>query len=265
MDTQNHFYSHAAVLAAYCGLSRPRHIRGLLQHGWTTISPVAANFGDFPWVNGRGRRRLLVWSHDSRGWSPADEPAATDAIGAPWAYLDRVAGGQATAGTGPTVVLPIHGTRVLRWQGDHRALAAEVREREGRVQVSVHHEDLDDPVLVGAWRAEDHVVVSCGSRQDVNFLPRQMRLLGSASRVVSNRLSTAVLYAAALGVPVAVYGEPFATAGIHDYEPIRALWPEFHEESPDPAVTTALARRELGWSSVRSPAELRRCSDGARR
>jgi hypothetical protein len=260
VDTQNHFYSHSAVLAEYCGLRRPRHMRGLLQHGWTAISPVSANFGDFSWVDGRGSRRLFVWSHESRAWDPAQEPSETVALGAPWLYLHQLAGSPAPRGTdAPTVVLPIHGTRVMRWQGDHAGLAQQVHEQEGRVLVSVHHEDLDDPDIVGGWRSAGHEVVSSGARQDVAFLPRQMSLFTSAGRVVSNRLSTAIFYAAALGIPVAVYGDPFTITGgdREAYESVRERWPEFHGEQTDTAVTTQIARRELGAASVRQPAELR--------
>jgi hypothetical protein len=263
MDTQNHFYSHAGVLAAYCGLRRPRHVAGLLQHGWTATSPVASNFGDFPGVDGRGRRRLLVWSHDSRAWSPDAEPSLTIAVGAPWLYLDRLAtdgrAGRLGPVDGPTLVVPLHGTRVIRRAGDHAALAAEVREREGSAVVSVHHEDLHDPALVGGWRGAGHDLVSFGARQDPAFLPRQLALFRSVGRVVSNRLSTGVLYAAALGIPVAVYGDPFVVeSGEREaYELVRELWPEFHGEHPDAAVTTELARRELGATSVREPGDLR--------
>ena len=74
MDTQNHFYGHTAALAAYAGLSRPRHVAGLIQHGWTTVPPIPVNFGDFPNVEKSGRRQLFVWSHGSRAWDPAQSP-----------------------------------------------------------------------------------------------------------------------------------------------------------------------------------------------
>ena len=263
MDTQNHFYSHAGVLARHCGLRRPRHLAGLLQHGWTATSPVAANFGDFPHVDGRGRRRLLVWSHGSRAWSPEREPALTEAIGAPWLYLAQLVGrgpvGPSGADERPTLVVPLHGTRVIRRPGDHAALAAEVREREGAAVVSVHHEDLHDLDLVRGWRSGGHDLVSFGARTDPAFLPRQLGLMLGVGRVVSNRLSTAVLYAAALGIPVAVYGDPFTTQRDEHaaYERLVEVWPEFHGERPDPEVTTALARRELGADHVRGPEELR--------
>ena len=72
MESQNHFYGHSAALAVYAGRSRPRHIHGLVQHGWTAVSPVETHFRDFPRVGleADSRRRLLVWSHESRAWDP---------------------------------------------------------------------------------------------------------------------------------------------------------------------------------------------------
>ena len=91
MDIQNHFYGHTAALAAYAGLSRPRHVAGLIQHGWTTVPPIPVNFGDFPDVEKDGRRTLFVWSHGSRAWDPgavaAAELRARRAVGLP--RLDR--------------------------------------------------------------------------------------------------------------------------------------------------------------------------------
>ncbi len=83
MDTQNHFYGHTAALAAYAGLARPRHVAGLIQHGWTTVPPIPVNFGDFPGVELDGRRSLFVWSHRSRAWDPAQSPRQSVALGSP--------------------------------------------------------------------------------------------------------------------------------------------------------------------------------------
>jgi len=60
VDIQNHFYGHTAALAAYAGLSRPRHVAGLIQHGWTTVPPIPVNFGDFPTVEKDRRRRASI-------------------------------------------------------------------------------------------------------------------------------------------------------------------------------------------------------------
>jgi hypothetical protein len=264
VDTQNHFYGHSAVLAAWCGIGRPRHIQGLVQHGWTSSSPVTAVFADFPRVGGPGsRRRLVVWSHESRAWSPEHAARPTTAVGAPWSYLDRLAArvgraaGPAPA-EGPTVVLPVHGTRIMRLQGDQRALAQSVREHEGVVTACLHAEDCLDPDLVRAWAAAGHRLVTLGRRTDPAFLLRLYSLLSSAKRVVSNRLSTAILYAASIDRDVAVHLDPM----VHGYEPTavlehnRATWPELHGPRTDPAAVGPLARAELGADALLDPAAL---------
>ena len=87
MDTQNHFYGHTAALAAYAGLSRPRHVAGLIQHGWTTVPPDPGQLRGLPRRREGRRRTLFVWSHGSRAWDPAQSPRQSFALGAPWAYL----------------------------------------------------------------------------------------------------------------------------------------------------------------------------------
>ncbi|ALL74805.1 hypothetical protein AD006_04885 [Pseudonocardia sp. EC080610-09] len=274
MDIQNHYYGHSAVLAAYAGLPRPRHIAGLLQHGWTATSPVPAHFADFPKVGTDPRqRRLLVWSHDCRGWSPTDEDRTTTAIGAPLLYLERLlrrGGWESSAQLGP-VFIPFHGTRLVRVTGAHADLARQVAKVDGPSTVCLHHEDMTDPEITTAWAEAGHTLVTAGRRDDPHFLLRIMHLIGHASRVSSNRLSTAVLYAAAIGTPAAVWGDPltFGHQGAEALAMLRDRWPEFHVSDPADgsrpvtgaaeadAAATELARRELGAHHLLEPDVLR--------
>ena len=83
-------------------------------------------------------------------------------------------------------------------------------------------------------------------------------MLSGAKRVVSNRLSTAILYAASIDRDVAVHLDPM----VHGYEPAAVLehnrtrWPELHGPRTDPAVVGPLARAELGAGSLLDPAAL---------
>ena len=92
-------------------------------------------------------------------------------------------------------------------------------------------------------------------------------LVLASQRVVSNRLMTPVLYAASLGRDVAVYGDPLSisTAEIHGQDAIRELWPELHGQWLDPAVTTDLARSELGFQHLLGAAELRSTLEAQKR
>ena len=261
MDVQNHYYGHSAALALAAGLERPRHIAGLVQHGWTVVSPTATHMHDFPQVGTTPRWRLFVWTHSSRAWDPQDEVRRTEAIGSPFLYLLREArnAGWHPERTGATVWIPFHGTRLMKVEGDHVALARQVADREGACRVCLHVDDASDPEIVRAWTAAGHELVTAGRRHDADFLARILTLVAGADRVASNRLSTAVMYAAAAGKDVAVYGPPMTFGGDDErgLQRIRDTWPEFHGDSCAVEETTKLAEAELGANHLLPPSDLR--------
>lgn len=263
MESQNHYYGHSGAFARYLGLRRPRHIRGLVQHGWTASSPVQTHFRDFPTIGlpgGRRDRSLFVWSHASRAWDAAAETRTTVPIGAPWLYLTAAAGvpasGPEAAGT---VILPFHGIPTQRVQGDHAATARQWALSEGPATVCLYHVEAEDPAVVAAYSDAGHRCVTLGTRTDGQFLARLLHLLGTAERVVSNRLSTPIVYAAALGRPVAVHGDTMRLDGEDDEVTtrLRSLWPEFHDDTSTTDELRAIALRELGQDHFRSPEDLR--------
>jgi len=260
VEAQNHYYGHSGAFARYVGLDRPRHIRGLVQHGWTAVSPVATHFRDFPTIGapgGRPDRSLFVWSHTSRAWEASTSPRTTIPIGAPWVYLCAVTG-EPGRGEG-TVILPVHGIPTQRLHGDHAAAAREWARTEGPATVCLYHVEADDPRIVAAYRAAGHTCVTLGPRTDPAFLPRLHRLLTGASRVVSNRLSTPVMYAAALGIDTTVHGDAMLLDGEtgDTTDHLRDVWPEFFEDSATPIDRRTPARAEVGWGHQREPEELR--------
>ena len=265
MDTQNHFYGHTAALAAYAGLSRPRHVAGLIQHGWTTVPPIPVNFGDFPDVEKDGSRKLFVWSHDSRAWDPARSPRQSFPLGSPWAYLVSTEAAQKQLAnnlggrSGGTLIMPLHSTRIVEVRGDQRGLAQDYLRMEGPSLVCLHSEDIHKPGIVESWLDAGHRVVTAGPRHDPDFLSRILALVLASERVVSNRLMTPVLYAASLGRAVGVYGDPLSLSGeeTQGQDAIRSLWPELHGRCLDRGATTDLARAELGFQHVLEPGQLR--------
>ncbi|GAA1255280.1 hypothetical protein [Oryzihumus leptocrescens] len=262
MDTQNHFYGHTAALAAYAGMARPRHVAGLIQHGWTAIPPIPVNFGDFPDVEKNGRRKLFVWSHESRAWDPSRSPRQSFALGAPWAYLISTPTAQrqltGTKGVG-TLIMPLHGTRIIPVQGNQGSLAKDYLRREGPSTVCLHSEDVHKPEVVGSWVDAGHRVVTAGPRHDPDFLGRVLSLVVSHERLVANRLMTSVLYAAAAGRDIAVYGDPLGLGGadVVSQDEVARTWPELHGEQVDREVAGELARRELGFQHLLEPEPLR--------
>ena len=262
MEAQNHFYGHSAAWAAYLGRRRPSHVPGLVQHGWTAESPVLTHFRDFPRVGrlGRDRRRLLVWSHGSRGWDPAAEERATTPVGAQLLYLAHAAGPPPVARDerDAVVLMPVHGIQTQRVRGDHAALARGWRDAEGVATACLYASDAADPDIHAAYRDAGHRVVVLGDRLEADFLWRLWTLLGRARRVVSNRLSTPVFYAAHLGADIAVYGDSLRIEGetSEQNDRVRDLWPELHAEHVDPAVAERLTAAELGTAHVRDPRDL---------
>jgi hypothetical protein len=261
VESQNHYYGHSSALARYAGLSRPRHLPGLLQHGWTAASPLATHFRDFPAVgapDGPADRSLFVWSHRSRAWDPATEDRRSVEIGAPWHYLCAVAGDR-PPGTG-TVILPVHGIATQPLLGDHASVARAWAATEGPSTVCLYHVEARDPRVVEAYAAAGHRLVTLGTRTDPAFLGRLHTLLTGAARVVSNRLSTPVVCAASLGIDATVTGDAMRLAGERDDDAgtLAGRWPEFYESGTSLAERTAVARTETGADALLAPEDLRR-------
>jgi hypothetical protein len=263
MESQNHFYGHSAAFAAYTGRSRPRHVRGLVQHGWTAVSPVETHFRDLPSVglSGPARAKLLVWSHGSRGWDHTTERHTTTAVGAQFLYLVRAAGDRrptARDDRDEVVLMPVHGIQTQRVRGDHSGLARMWREREGAATACLYAADAADPDILGAYVGAGHRVVVLGERMDADFLWRLWTMLGRARRVVSNRLSTPVLYAGHLGADLGVYGDALRIDGEsgHQNDRVRRLWPELHGEHLDQGAARELIDRELGAEHLLPPRQL---------
>jgi hypothetical protein len=156
-----------------------------------------------------------------------------------------------------TLLIPLHGTRVVEVRGDHETLARYYSETEGATTVCLHVEDVSRPEVVRAWQAHGHQVVSAGGRMDPDFLGRILHLLRTHQRVVSNRLQTAVVYAAAIGRDIGVHGDPMAIGGVVSLEQIYHRWPELHGEVVDPRAAQDVARAELGWGAALKPEALR--------
>lgn len=252
------------MYAGFTGLPGPHHVPGLIQHGWTPVSPVSTHFADLAGSAPAGN--LFVWSHACRGWSERQSKAetgfATTPIGSPALYLlDMIrSSGSAPEVTLPTVVFPFHGTRLLSVDGNQAAYAKEILEREGPSIICMHVDDLQRPELVKAWTDSGHSLITAGERRDPDFLARIMWLVMSAEKVVSNRLATALFYAAAAGTRVSIYGPHFQISGITETsseEYLRRLWPEFYDANATDAVQLQIANDELGRDFMLSPEQLK--------
>jgi len=254
----NAFYGHDAVLAEAAGLppgERRRPIWGQVQHGWQLGTGLNAGPRLVPWLP------KLVWSSTNRALADAEGVGHVRSIGAPFLYLDRLRR-PASRPSGPsTIVYPLHGWEQEAADGPHERLAQAVTEREtGSVTVCLYWVEHDQPDVRAAYERAGFRVITHGRRDDPSFLERQWRELGSHSRIVSNRVSTALWYGMWLGLEAEVYGPRFvvrSTAEADRRDAVyRRRWPELVDGVVPGERGRQMAGEELGADGVLAPDEL---------
>ncbi|MCL1899333.1 MAG: hypothetical protein FWG11_02230, partial [Promicromonosporaceae bacterium] len=211
------------------------------------------SFGTLP-----GTAKRLVWSHESRGFSPGDDGAAKSvALGAPFAYLLATLGARVPSLGSGTVVFPTHGAKAVALTMDDAEFAREVFSREGAATICLHADDLRDPAALAPWLDAGHQVVSCGRRGDPQFILRALAILTGAGKIVSNQVTTAVMYGTSLGMDSEIYGPEAKFHGTSVLDQIKGKWPEFFDASVPAEQRQAIARQELGFQHVLPAPELR--------
>ncbi|MFY0406848.1 hypothetical protein [Solicola sp. PLA-1-18] len=264
MHGANHYYGHAHVMARYAGLPRPFMIWGYLQHGWNILDGFAVGTRFVPGPE------LFVWSDTvvRRGWSMGMR--RYKAIGAAWLYLLEVAdeppADQERAGT---IFYPFHGWEGQEVLGDHQRMADEVREVEGDVPLTacLYWNEHEDPRIRQVYERSGFRVICHGQRgfnyqgTTTRFLDGQLAELRRHRRVVSNRLSSAVLYGASVGCSTGVYGDPMVLENEHPSfggtARLARLWPEMHQPFVPDSDAFAFAAEELGTRHLAGPEEIR--------
>lgn len=261
------YYGHAAILGWYCGLRAPRPILAHLQHGWNPRT----GFGDKDLLTGRAGLSQtlpkLVWSSNNVTNLHQQGFHRVHAVGSPFAYLLTLLDGdvwatsedRADPASSATLAYPHHhhGTRL------DQDLATSLRKREvGDVHVVLHSNDYDDLRLRQVYESAGFSVSCHGRRDDPLFLIRQLNALRNHSRVVTNRVSSAIWYAALLGCEVEVYGSVSDSwsqvrgAAWGTFQ--RQQWPFLFSSDLDQDAARVAASAELGVEHLRPAAELSR-------
>lgn len=271
MDTSNHWYGHAHVLARYCGLDDrdPPTIWGVLQHGWHIDHGLGAGhapphgFPTFLWSNiGRRRGQAIGW----RDYY---------VIGAPWVYLlTEFPEPPPRSEREGTIFYPFHtweGADV-RIEGDHHRVVEEILATEsGPVTACLYYLEYEMPEVRGAYERAGFEVICHGRRgllrrgTEPDFLYHQHEALVRHRRVASNRMCTAILYGASVGCEAGVYGDPMryienriGHGEVEDGDArVRRLHPALYGVQLDDEFLQGYTHAELGMGQRATPAELR--------
>ena len=266
MHHANHFYGHAHIMARYVGLDHPPRIWGYLQHGWNMHDGFAVGTVFTP------QYTKYVWSEACarRGWAAGLRNYMV--VAAPWLYLlelERQAEWQAAAPHRVgTIVYPFHGWEGQQVLGNHSAYIEEVKAAEGDVPITfcLYWNEYDNPKIRREYEEAGVRVVTHGQRgylwqdTDVPFLYRQLREIRRHSRVVSNRMTSAILYGASAGAEVGIYGDPMALESDHAVlggvgKP-RRVFPDMHQFAVPREIALETALRELGADEMLLPEEV---------
>jgi acetyltransferase-like isoleucine patch superfamily enzyme len=266
MHTENHLYGHSSILHEYCGYTDQWlwPIHGVLQHGWMSIPRDNEPLGRLPvakflWSERLGREAV------AEGWEHVVP------IGAAFLYLLSLPQPRLEAEPEGTIVYPWHGLPWAQTVGDHRRYVAEVLEAEdGPVTFCLHWHDYEQEALRRIYSPDGARVITNGPPipQDLNrrgrinvdrsYLTRQLLELRRHKRVVSNRVTTAVLYGIAAGNEVGVYGPPMHNELDNlGYTWLKETFRDLHAIRADPGAARVVADRELGRDLLRTPEELR--------
>ena len=253
MMPDNDYYGHRTAMARYCGLKQlSPAVFGSIRHGW---QPDLGSIGD------RTLKAAPIFVWNEREQRQAAERAIPNvvAIGAPFLYgVASLQPGTTDprAGLG-TIVFPLHSDGFTEALQDRQRFIDEVEHHEqGPFTVSIYYQDLDRPGAVEPYRRAGWRVVSFGTRDDPQFMPRLILELQSHAAVVSDVLCSAIWYGAHLGRRVRILGAPPSLSDRALPDGLAQRWPEVHGDGVSGARARDLAAIELGVDHLRSPDEL---------
>ena len=261
MHPSNDYYGHEMILSWAASIHRPKRTFGYVQHGWKPESGFGKEMRLIP------RAPLFVWSEANRVATAARHPRhPVQAIGAPFLYLVELL--KPALDREPTkdlLVYPCHQLRSAPLGSDvHTTLIEQIRSLDpSSVTVNLHAYEFDDGTTPELYRADlpEADVTTNWLRppwvvsDDPTILVRQILQILDHRRVVSNCLTTALLYAAYLGRDARLFRHP-----ARRQPPTEGRGLALHQElerATDGEAMRAIAGPELGAENLRTPDELR--------
>ena len=255
-QAENRFYGHVHLLAKYCGLEGSPWINGYLQHGWNATD----GFGNY--LGSRRTANKFVWSKRCESIIKENGKKNVFAIGAPWLYLPDVYPQVSVPNRSGVVAYPAHSSTGAKLGDTSLEYANFLNHKYGEVTVVLHRYDFAKTQIKQNYQSMGHHVKTHGngtpweSGFDPMFLKNQRDLLSNFSTVVSNSMSTPVLYASSLGLKVEIGGPIDYSVTNPDDKASQAgdgktNWNSLIYQRPD------LWKEELGIDCKKSPQELR--------
>jgi hypothetical protein len=261
MHPSNDYYGHDMILSWAASIHRPKRTFGYVQHGWKPESGFGPEMRLIP------RAPLFVWSEANRVATAAQHRGhRVEAIGAPFLYLHELL--KPALEREPTkdlLVYPCHQLRSAPLASEvHTTLIEQVRALDPEsITVNLHPYEFDDGETPGIYEA-DLPTASITTNwlrppwvvsDDPTILVRQILQILDHRRVVSNCLTTALLYAARLDRDAQLLKHPARRK-----PPTVGRGQALHEElerATDGGALRAIAGAEFGADQLRTPEELR--------
>ena len=204
-QAENRFYGHVHILAQYCGLTGSPWINGYLQHGWNATD----GFGNF--LGSKRKANKFVWSKRCQEIIKKSQNNVV-AIGAPWIYLDDVFPRESKKPIKGVVAYPAHSSTWSKLGDTSNEYAKYLKEKYEKVTIVLHRYDFANIQIKNTFEKFGHEVTTHGIGTpwefgfDPFFLKNQRDLLLNYSKVVSNVMSTPILYGLSLGLSAEIGG-----------------------------------------------------------
>jgi hypothetical protein len=256
-QAENRFWGHIQLLAKYCGLDDQPWLNGYLQHGWNATDGFGNYLGSKRFAN------KYVWSKRCEDLIKNSGKKNVFAIGAPWIYLEDVYPQQLKQNQSGTIAYPAHSSSWSKMGDTNKEYANFLKDKYGEIMVVLHRYDFANAETRKSYESIGHSITTHGVGTpwekdfDPLFLKKQRDVVSRFEKVVSNSMSTAILYATSLGLTAEIGGPIDYSVTNPDDKASQAgdgktNWVELLNNN-----YSQLWRDELGLNCKKSPTELR--------
>jgi len=206
-----------------------------------------------------------VWSKRCEGLIKSKGKNNVFTIGSPWIYLDDVYPQQQKQNRNGVIAYPAHSSSWSKMGDTNKDYANFLKDKYGGVMVVLHRFDFADAETRRSYESVGHSVTTHGIGTpwekgfDPLFLKNIRDLVSGFSTVVSNSMSTAILYGTSLGLKPEIGGPvSYSITNVDDKaSQVGDGSIDWNAEIMKPENQMNLWKTELGIDSKKTPQELR--------